>query len=647
MKNKYLKKRLLLALAVVLLFFYCSEKTQELYLDDLDLSTMVQGWGEPVKNKNLDQQPLKIGSKTFERGIATHTNSNYCINLKGVAKKFTAFIGVSSQIKLYNPGTDNGTVEFFVYVDEKPVYQSGMITYKDEPKEINIDLEKAQSLRLFVDKSSGGTHWDHAIWAMAKIEMEGKAKTTPEPMFKKTPVQDYILSPVMPDFPQINSPAVYGSKTGKPFLFKIPVTGKLPITYNVSGLPTGLLCDKNTGIISGIPNQNGFFEVSFDVSNSAGKANKKMQLQIADKIALTPPMGWNSWNIFGLKITEAKIKAMADAMVSSRLIDYGWSYILIDDGWQGERQPSGEIAPNANFPNMKALADYVHAKGLKLGIYSSPGDLTCGGFEGSKGFELQDAQTYAKWGIDYLKYDWCSCKDTNLQAPYTLMRDALNQQNRNICYSFCQYGMGDVWKWAESAGANLWRTTGDISDVWGAILDLGFGQNGLEQYAKPGHWNDPDMLIVGKLGWGNTVRNTKLNANEQYTHITLWTMLAAPMILGCDLTQLDDFTFNLLSNREVLEVNQDELGKQGSKLEGSKDHEVWVKKLSNGKIALAIFNLSWEDKEIEFDLNLLKIGDQLKIRDLWKQKDLILSGAKLKVKVVAHGCTLMGIVKEL
>ena len=230
----------------------------------------------------------------------------------------------------------------------------------------------------------------------------------------------------------------------------------------------------------------------------------------------------------------------------------------------------GVIQTNEKFPDMKALADYVHSKGLKLGIYSSPGPKTCAGFAASYQNEEQDASTYASWGIDYLKYDWCSyggiAKDgslAELQKPYRVMRDALDECGRDIVYSFCQYGMGDVWKWGAEVGGNCWRTTGDINDSWGSMSGIGFGQDGHEKYASPGHWNDPDMLVVGKVGWGPNLHPTGLTPNEQMTHISLWCLLSSPLLIGCDLSDMDQFTLDLLTNDEVLDVNQDPLWQTG------------------------------------------------------------------------------------
>ena len=393
------------------------------------------------------------------------------------------------------------------------------------------------------------------------------------------------ITPSPSPVPRINGPKVLGVRPGSPVAFAIPATGARPITYGAEGLPQGLTLDAERGRISGTLKQRGEFAVTLRATNELGESSRRLLIVAGDRIALTPPLGWNSWNCFGEVVDEAKIRAAADALVSTGLADYGWTYINIDDGWmvrpdakdpmQGgdPRAADGAIRSNGRFPDMGALAMYVHDKGLKLGIYSSPGPLTCAGFTGSHGFEAQDARQFAAWGIDYLKYDWCSygsiAKDQSraeLLKPYATMRAALDGVKRDIVYSLCQYGMGNVWEWGAGVGGNSWRTTGDITDTWESMTEIGFGQAGLEKHAGPGTWNDPDMLVVGWVGWGTQVRPTRLKPFEQITHITLWSLLASPLLIGCDLTHLDEFTTKLLTNDEVLEVNQDPLGRQARRV---------------------------------------------------------------------------------
>jgi alpha-galactosidase len=345
------------------------------------------------------------------------------------------------------------------------------------------------------------------------------------------------------------------------------------------------------------------------------------------QLAATPPMGWNSWNHFASKVTDADVRVAADAMVSSGMRDAGYVYVNVDDTWQGQRDAQGQIHPNSRFPDMKALADYVHSKGLKFGIYSSPGPTTCAGFEGSYGHEVQDARTYAEWGVDFLKYDLCGLRsimgiynpqpDWNkasaiMREAYVKMHKALLKTGRPIVYSICQYGSDSVWEWGAEAGGNLWRTTDDISDSFRSMALIGFSQAGLEQYARPGHWNDPDMLEIGNGG---------MNSDEYRTQMSLWAILAAPLLAGNDLSKMDDTTKTILMNREVIAIDQDKLGIQGSRLGPL---QVWIKPLSDGSKAVALFNFVTDDVPQPITLHLKDIGftGPVHARDLWTHTEL-------------------------
>jgi alpha-galactosidase len=357
-------------------------------------------------------------------------------------------------------------------------------------------------------------------------------------------------------------------------------------------------------------------------------------------------MGWNSWNHFAEKVTDGDVRAAADAMVSSGMRDAGYVYVNIDDTWEGQRDAQGFIHPNKKFPDMKALADYVHSKGLKFGVYSSPGPKTCGGYEGSYGHEEQDAQTYAKWGVDYLKYDLCSYDDIMraqshgdpqvawkmMQQAYGKMHQALLKTHRPIVYGLCQYGMDAVWSWAPSVGGNLWRTSGDIQDSWTRMTMIGFEQAGLSKYAGPGHWNDPDMLEVG---------NGHMTENEYRVHMSLWAMLAAPLMAGNDLSKMDGATKSILLNKEVIAVDQDKLGKQGDRVTETGPFEVWMKPLANGEKAVALFNRGNSDNAMRFSLGEVGLAHPVHARDLWAHKDLGLIHNSYATVVPSHGVVLL------
>jgi alpha-galactosidase len=362
-------------------------------------------------------------------------------------------------------------------------------------------------------------------------------------------------------------------------------------------------------------------------------------------VAKTPPMGWNSWNKFGCNVSEKLIKETADAMVASGMRDAGYVYLVIDDCWQIDRDAQGNILPDPQrFPSgMKALADYVHAQGLKFGLYSDAGTLTCQKRPGSRGYEFQDARQYAAWGVDYLKYDWCSTSTQNAHASYAIMRDALLKAGRPIVFSICEWGTAKPWLWARDVG-NLWRTTGDIQDCWDCkrdwggmgvvhILDL---QDGLESYAGPGHWNDPDMLEVGNGG---------MTATEYRAHFSLWCLLAAPLMAGNDLRSMPVEIKEILTNREVIAVDQDPLGLQGRRVKREGDREVWVKQLADGGRAVVLFNRGAQAAELS--ASWIDIGYpphlSARVRDLWSGKDLGQLSGKFAAEVPSHGVVMVTI----
>jgi alpha-galactosidase len=368
-------------------------------------------------------------------------------------------------------------------------------------------------------------------------------------------------------------------------------------------------------------------------------------------VALTPPMGWNSWNYFAGKVTDQDIRNAADAMVATGMKDAGYEYINIDDTWEGERDANGVLHTNSKFPDMKALADYVHSKGLKLGIYSSPGPKTCAGFAGSLDHELQDAQLYASWGIDYLKYDLCSFipEVMEKQAPndpaaqmklmigaYDKMHKALASTGRPIVYSLCQYGWDAVWEWGPSVGANLWRATDDIQHNWNSIYTLLNEQQGLAKYAAPGHWNDPDMLEVG---------NGKLSLGENRAHFSMWAMLAAPLLAGNDLHNMKPEIAAILTNHEVIAIDQDKLGREATHIYSDGEVDVWARHLSGGAMAVAVLNAgSPRYSTHPFHLSLAKLGlhGTQQGKDLWTGKDIELTD-NMPLEIPGHDILLVRI----
>jgi alpha-galactosidase len=479
---------------------------------------------------------------------------------------------------------------------------------------------------------------------------------------------EIILTPTPGPLPRINGTKIFGVRPGSPFLFTIPVTGKRPMKYEVLNLPAGLKCDPETGQIKGILSEPGEYITTIRVSNGIGSAERKFKIVCGDKLALTPQMGWNSWYVWENHVTDKIMRDAADAMVSTGLIDHGYMYINIDDCWSAKpgstdssllvepRDESGMINSNKRFPDMKALADYIHLKGLKAGIYTSPGPLTCAGHTGIYGHEEIDILRFAEWGYDFLKYDWCSYdnigkrdKLSDLQKPYLLVSEILKKQNRDIVLNLCQYGMGNVWKWGKKVGGQSWRTADDLGGsfegIGRALFRDGFdvySSDSLHLYAGPGGWNDPDYLLLGYLSnWKGKTVPTPLTPNEQYTQVSLWSIVAAPLILSGDITRLDDFTLSLLTNDEVIEVDQDPLGKPGHRVFKNGDLEVWEKLLEDGSYAAGLFNRGETETDITAYWSDLSISGKQKVRDLWRQKDLGAFIDKFTARVPRHGVVMV------
>lgn len=617
-----------------------------IWLETLDLRNVQQDWGAATPGKALDGKPLRIHGQEFAHGIGTHAHSEMLINLKGAARRFVAYVGVLEE------RAHVGSVAFEVEVDGEIVVDTGTLSGPVDPVLVSVPLRGAERMVLRVTDGGNGIGNDHAVWGLAALLLDPAAADMPvaEGTFDD---QLPVIAVGTPAAPAVVGPRIVGCGPGHPFLFRIPATGQPPLTFQAERLPAGLSLDATTGIITGAIAEPGSYDVLLKVSGPAGEAQRKLRIECGrDKLALTPPMGWNSWNVWGTSVDAEKVRAAADWMVKSGLAAHGYQYINIDDAWEGERDADGVLQPNEKFGDMKALADYVHSLGLKLGIYSSPGPQTCAGFAGSYMHEKIDADTWARWGIDYLKYDWCSYgqlapnhEREELMKPYRVMRAALDSCGRDIVYSLCQYGMGEVWEWGGEVGGNLWRTTGDITDTWNSMSTIGFGQHGKEAHAGPGRWNDPDMLVVGKVGWGPTLRETRLSPHEQLTHISLWSILAAPLLIGCDMSQLEPFTVAILSNDEVLAVNQDPLGIQGSRKAQEGELEVWSRPLWDGTLAVGLFNRGrtaatvtarWTDLGLES-------GQLYPVRDLWRKQDLGEFSEAFAAEVPRHGVVLVKI----
>jgi alpha-galactosidase len=475
--------------------------------------------------------------------------------------------------------------------------------------------------------------------------------------------------------PRINGPSIYGARPHHPFLYRILATGERPMQFFASGLPQGLTLDRATGIISGVAKTRGTNTVDLTIKNAVGRHERKSRIVIGDQLALTPPMGWSSRYILQSDVSDRDVRAQADAMASSGLINHGYTYIDIDDGWSikdagatGGAQPrdaNGNLRCNERFPDMKALTDYLHKQGLKAGIYSSPGPLTCGMAAGSFEHEQQDAEQFAAWGFDLLKYDQCSYqrKDDSLgefQKPYRKMGAILAGLDRDIIFNLCQYGEAEVWKWGREVGGHFWRTSGDVGwgpkgiySAWDNISRT-FEQQDRDQWAGPGGWNDPDNLLLGYIAYvpsnarppnvkTDRIMPPPLTPDEQYTHMSLWSLLAAPLIIGGDLTKLDSFALGLLADDEVIAIDQDSLGKQATRVCRSGGFSVWAKDLEDGSKAVGLFNPGDSESDITATWADLGISGMRVVRDRWRQEDLGRFERKFQARVAPHGVVLVRI----
>jgi alpha-galactosidase len=502
------------------------------------------------------------------------------------------------------------------------------------------------------------------------------------------PGDSRILTPPAPPTPRITGATVVGARPHSPFLFTVTATGKRPMQFSATDLPEGLKLDEKTGRITGTLAGKGEHLVTLRATNAEGKDERKLRIVAGDKIALTPPMGWSSWNCWGDAVSQEKVLSSARAMADKGLRDHGWSYINIDDGWQGPR--GGEfnaLQPNKKFPDMKALGDDIHALGLKFGIYSTPWRGSYAGYiggssddadgtyswvksgdvnefyklnkDGAKNpkptwvnwsfgkhsFAMQDTKQWAAWGVDYLKYDWFP----NDVAHVEEMSDCLLKSGRDVIFSLSNTGIYDNAP-DYIRLANVWRTTGDINDSWRSVSHNGFSQDRWAAYTGPGHWSDPDMLVVGKVGWGPSLHPTHLTADEQYSHISLWCLLSSPLLIGCDISQMDEFTISLLSNDEVLAIDQDVLGKQATQISNDNGKIVYAKTLEDGSYAIGLFNLGETETTVSLkwgpwgSLATSDAAAKFTVRDLWRQKDLGQFKSEFKTAVASHGVVLVRLI---
>ncbi len=608
-------------------------------LETLDLSKMRQGWGKPQKNRAITEAPMTIAGQRFAQGVGTHAPSRLWIDLGGGCERFQAKVGVD------DAAGAKASLRFRVIGDGKKLFDSGVMKHRNQPQEVDVDLRGIKHLLLEVTDAGDGRDSDHANWALATILVgDSQPRAIDRPRSQESAI---ILTPAPGPAPRINGPRVYGCRPGNPFLFRIPTTGQRPIRFAVENLPESIALDADAGILRGVAPPRGEYVVKIQAINSQGRDERALKIVSGDQLALTPPMGWNHWYAHYDRITDKMMRQAADAMVERGMADVGYQYVSIDDCWMNSpknadplrvgplRDANGNILPNKHFPDMKALTDYIHAKGLKAGIYTSPGPLTCARFAGSYGHEEQDAKQFAAWGFDFLKYDWCSYGNIaksdpsppleRMQRPYRLMGELLKRQNRDIVFNLCQYGMGNVWEWGAEVGGHCWRTSGDLGFELDNIFEVAIKNAEHRQWSKPGAWNDPDYIQIGYIGNARGKGHPEpcpLSPGEQYAFMSLWCLSAAPLFYSGDMSRLDPFTLNVLCNPEVIEVDQDPLGQCARVVMLDEDTFLMIKDLHDGAKAVGLFNRGETDARAAVAWSQWSAEGKHTVRDLWRQKDL-------------------------
>ncbi|HJQ31949.1 MAG TPA: NPCBM/NEW2 domain-containing protein [Pyrinomonadaceae bacterium] len=621
----------------------------------LDVRQSEYEFARATLDKCPNERPLAIAGQAYKGGVCAQAETVFALAPNG-ATRFRGLAGVDDSTEVA------ATVVFEVRADGRPLWRA-QLRKGEKPAAFDLEVRGVKELLLAVEDTGNATSRAYADWLDASFTVEGeKPKTIQVPLFKEEAVR---LTPPAPYGARINGPRVFGVRPGSPFLFNVSATGGRPLRFAADNLPEGLKIDSETGRITGVVTKPGSYEVTLRASNERSAVASRFRIEVGERIALTPPMGWNSWNAWGEEVTQEKVLRSARAMASSELINYGWTYVNTDDAWQAPRGGRlNALQGNEKFPDIKALCDEIHALGLKAGIYSTPWVQSYAGYPGGSletldapwkktegpkqlnrkvlpwaigrhHFADNDAKQWAEWGVDYLKYDW-----SPNEVPETEeMARALRASGRDIVYSLSNNApFANAADWARLA--NAWRTTGDIRDTWTSVSHIGFSQDRWRPFAGPGHWNDPDMLVVGHVGWGRP-HPTRLTPNEQYTHISLWCLLSAPLLLGNDLEKLDDFTLGLLTNDEVLDVDQDPLGRQAAQVLVDGRRQVWVKEMEDGSHVVGLFNLARWEQPLTIEWRKLGLRGAQRVRDLWRQKYLGVAASRFTARVPRHGVVLI------
>jgi len=670
-----------------------AQAAETVWLSSLDLSKARQGWEKPQADKSVGGNPMSLKGHKFEHGFGTHSPGMLFIQLNGGATRFLATVGIDDEVK-----DGKGSAEFQVLGDNhKLLWKSGVLRQGQEPKPVDVDVTGVQQLALRVTTGGDGFEFDHADWADARFEVTGQHPQTVAQSVAVNEPPSVISLASVPANPNIRLPLIAGVRPRTPFLFTVPVTGLRPLQFTARGLPRGLKLDAATGQISGVIEQAGTYSARVRVRNQIGRDQQILKIVAGDNIALTPPLGWNSYDNFGDAVNEAEVLANARYM-HEQMQPYGWQYVVIDYRWYDpgatNRDPQfkgapltidkfGRLLPSVNrFPSaadekgFKALADQVHAMGLRFGIHIMRGipraavkaDMpiadsnfksseaantndTCGwnsdmyGVKGATaaGQAYYDSlfRLYASWGLDFVKVD-------DMSSPYhkdeiEAVRKAIDKSGRSIVFSLSP-GETPIDQGQHVARqANMWRASGDFWDNWNQLnheFELGAKWH---DYVSPGHWPDADMLPVGHIGEFvvGPPRETKFTKAEQLTMLSLWSLLPSPLMVGANLPKDDPWTLALLTNDEVLAVDQDTLGAAARHIAQGDDLEVWVKNLADGSKAVGLFNRGDWSTPVTANWADLQLSGRQTVRDLWQRKDLGVFDGKFEANVPSHGVVLL------
>lgn len=648
-----------------------AQKKTALWLDEMPIKSFSQGIPAVVSKTNQGGGPIAIAGKKFSRGIGVASTSILAFQLDGNAISFRAHVGVDDE------GSQTILHRFYVLGDRKILFESGDMRRGDKAKEVKVDLRGVRRLGLLVLVNDENQNRVFTNWADARFVMKGNS----QPGHIPNNGDRYLLTPKPSLIPKINGPAVFGARPGNPFLYTVVASGQKPVKFYAEGLPAGLVLDSLSGQITGVVKEKKDFKVWITATNVHGSSHRELTIRIGETIALTPPMGWNGWNSWSRNIDREKVLASANAMVEKGLKDYGWTYVNIDDAWQGVRSgPDHALQANAKFPEFKSMIDSIHRLGLKLGVYSTPMITSYAGYPGGSSifpdgafpdsivankrayryrgpysFEKADARQFAAWGVDYLKYDWKIEKESARR-----MSEALETVDRDIVYSISNsapFALADEWQKL----ANLWRTGPDIRDSWHGLYKTTFTLDKWAPFSKPGHWNDPDMMILGNVTTGSEMHPSRLTPDEQYSHVSLFALLSAPMLVGCPIDQLDLFTLNLLTNDEVIAIDQDPVGKSARLVAEENGVQVWLKPLADGNYAVGLFNTAaygkdpqtyfrWGDEpaaNFRFDPLRLGLQGRWNLRDIWQQKDLNVPSGTTDLLIPHHGVKLLKLTRSI